>query len=488
MVKEFVSCITFDDVLLVPGYSDVLPSEVSIVSKLGGFDLPLPFLSAAMDTVTDSNLAKAMAHEGGIGVIHKNMSISQQVAEVIRVKNYEHGVVKKPLTINSNETIGKVSQIAKERGFSGMPVVDNDQLVGIITNRDMRFEQNQDVLVKECMTPMSRLIVVREGESISEVLNLMHKHRVEKIPMLNAQDKLVGMYTLKDILQSQRKPIANKDSNGQLRVAAAVGVGGDSCERSLSLIEAGADMIVVDTAHGHSKSVIDHVKWLRSKSPSMNIVAGNIATAEAALELAKAGADIVKVGIGPGSICTTRVIAGVGVPQISAIDNVAGALKGSNVKIIADGGIRYSGDIVKAIAAGADAVMLGSLLAGTKESPGSVELYHGRMYKSYRGMGSVSAMSEKYGSKDRYFQADKTKDKLVPEGVEGRVQYKGELSEVLRLLVGGLKSGMGYVGAKDIDDLHRKANFCQVSSAGVREGHVHDVYVTKESPNYSAEE
>ena len=480
--------ITFDDVLLRPGYSEVLPAAVNIISNIGGQALNVPILSAAMDTVTESKLAIAIAHEGGLGVIHKNMSIAEQVAEVVRVKNYEHGMVRKPLTVSSNQLLAEVSALAKKQGFSGMPVVDNGKLVGIITNRDMRFRLNDKVTVAECMTPLNQLVTVTEGTDISVVENLMYKHRVEKILVINAKDHLVGMYTVRDILQSQKKPIANKDTEGQLRVAAAVGVGQDAKDRSQALIEAGVDLLVVDTAHGHSKGVIEHVKWLRTNYPKFDIMAGNIATAEAAEALAAAGANIVKVGIGPGSICTTRVVAGVGVPQISAISEVAAALKGKAVSIVADGGIRYSGDLVKAIAAGAHAVMLGSVFAGTEESPGTVELYQGRVYKSYRGMGSVAAMAAVHGSSDRYFQSESSADKLVPEGVEGRVAFKGSLANVMHQFIGGLRAGMGYVGAKDISEMHSKSKFCTITAAGVKEGHVHDVHVTKEAPNYSKDD
>ena len=480
--------ITFDDVLLRPGYSEVLPAAVNIASNIGSQVLNVPILSAAMDTVTESKLAIAIAHEGGLGVIHKNMSIAEQVVEVVRVKNYEHGMVRKPLTVSSDHLLAEVSALAKKQGFSGMPVVDDGKLVGIITNRDMRFRLNDKITVAECMTPLSELVTVAEGTDISVVENLMNKHRVEKILVVSSKDNLVGMYTVRDILQSQKKPIANKDAEGQLRVAAAVGVGQDAKDRSQALIEAGVDLLVVDTAHGHSKGVIEHVNWLRTNYPSLNIMAGNIATAEAAEALAAAGANIVKVGIGPGSICTTRVVAGVGVPQISAISEVASALKGTGVSIVADGGIRYSGDLVKAIAAGAHAVMLGSVFAGTEESPGTVELYQGRVYKSYRGMGSVAAMAAVHGSSDRYFQSESSADKLVPEGVEGRVAFKGSLANVMHQFIGGLRAGMGYVGAKDIPEMHTKSKFCTITAAGVKEGHVHDVHVTKEAPNYSKDD
>ena len=480
--------ITFDDVLLRPGYSEVLPAQVKVHSKVGQQTLNVPILSAAMDTVTESKLAIAIAHEGGLGVIHKNMTILKQVAEVTRVKNYEHGMVRKPLTVSSDKLLHEVSALAKQQGFSGMPVVDNAKLVGIITNRDMRFSLNTTLTVAECMTPLERLVTVTDGTDISVVEQLMYKHLVEKILVVNQNGNLGGMYTVRDILQSKRKPLANKDADGQLRVAAAVGVGADAKERSEALIAAGADVIVVDTAHGHSKGVLEHVKWLRANYPKLNIVAGNIATGDAALALAEAGVNAVKVGIGPGSICTTRVVAGIGVPQISAILEVAKALKETPVTIIADGGIRYSGDLVKAIAAGAHAVMLGSVFAGTEESPGTVELYQGRVYKSYRGMGSVAAMAAVNGSSDRYFQAESAADKLVPEGVEGRVAFKGSLANVMHQFIGGLRAGMGYVGAKDIPDMHKKADFCMISNAAVREGHVHDVHVTKEAPNYSKDD
>lgn len=476
---------TFDDVLLKPGASEVVPDQVSVKTILGGLEFSVPVLSAAMDTVTEAKLAIAMAHEGGIGVVHKNLPIESQVEEVLKVKNYEHGMVRKPLVVNPEQSLAQVSQLAKTKGFSGMPVVDGNQLVGIITNRDMRFQQDKSLKVKDCMTKSDQLVTVLEGAGIEEVEALMNTHRLEKILVTDNKNQLIGMYTVRDILQSQRKPHANKDKQGQLRVAAAVGVSGDAKDRTKALITAGADLIVVDTAHGHSKGVLDQVSWIRKNYPETIIMAGNIATAAAAIALKDAGANIVKVGIGPGSICTTRVVAGVGVPQITAVRDVASALKGSNVSIVADGGIRYSGDVVKAIAAGADAVMLGSALAGTEESPGVVELYQGRVYKSYRGMGSVGAMSGQYGSSDRYFQSNTVNEKLVPEGVEGRVAFKGALANVIHQFIGGLKSGMGYVGAATINDLKIKAEFCIVTAAGVKEGHVHDVHVTKEAPNYS---
>lgn len=481
----FQQAFTFDDVLIKPGHSKVLPDQTVVRTILGGIALSSPIISAAMDTVTEYDMAIAMAHEGCLGVLHKNMPIDEQVAQVLKVKNYEHGMVRNPLVVAPEQSIFEVRQLANLRGFSGMPVVDNEKLVGIITNRDMRFQQDQSIQVKDCMTPADKLVTVSEGASIDDVEALMNTHRIEKILVVNDNGNLVGMYTVRDILQAQRKPHASKDSLGQLRVAAAVGVSGDAKERTTAIIQAGVDMVVVDTAHGHSKGVLEHVAWIRKFYPESVIMAGNIATAAAALALRDAGANIVKVGIGPGSICTTRVVAGVGVPQITAISDVAAALEGSNVSIIADGGIRYSGDLVKAIAAGADAVMLGGALAGTEEAPGLVELYQGRAYKIYRGMGSVGAMAGQYGSKDRYFQNNIANEKLVPEGVEGRVAFKGPVTNVIHQFIGGLKSGMGYIGASCLSELKQMAEFCLITASGVKESHVHDVHVTKEAPNYS---
>lgn len=476
--------LTFDDVLLVPAKSEVLPKQVDLATYLTReIRLNIPLVSAAMDTVTEARLAIALAQEGGIGIIHKNMSIEQQAKEVRKVKKFESGVVSDPITVHPNTTLGELKEITKANNISGMPVVDGKDLVGIVTSRDVRFETDMSKKVAAVMTPKDRLVTVKEGASRQEVIKLLQQHRIEKVLIVNDAFQLRGMITVKDIQKSKEKPQASKDSYGQLRVGAAIGTDDSSRERATALAERHIDVIVVDTAHGHSKGVLEQVQWVKKNFPQIQVIGGNIATGDAALDLVKAGADGVKVGIGPGSICTTRIIAGVGVPQITAIESVAQALKKSGVPLIADGGIRYSGDIVKAIAAGAHVVMMGGLFAGTEEAPGEVELYQGRSYKSYRGMGSLGAMSQ--GSSDRYFQdsADGV-EKLVPEGIEGRVPYKGSVLAIIHQMIGGLRSGMGYTGSKDIEALRTNAEFVQITSAGVRESHVHDVNITKEAPNY----
>ena len=482
--------LTFDDVLLVPAHSTVLPREVSMKTKLTrGIELNIPLVSAAMDTVTEARLAIAIAQEGGIGIIHKNMTIEQQAREVHRVKKYETGVIKDPITVTPNVSIQEVLNLTKAKGISGVPVVDGDELVGIVTSRDLRFETRFDEPVSKVMTPKERLVTVAENSDRQEVLALLHKHRIEKVLVVNDAFHLRGLITVKDIQKAKDYPNACKDEQERLRVGAAVGTGSDTEERVAALVEAGVDVIIVDTAHGHSQGVLDRVRWAKQTYPNLQVIGGNIATAQAALALVEAGADGVKVGIGPGSICTTRIVAGVGVPQITAVSNVADALKGSGVPLIADGGIRYSGDLAKALAAGAYAVMLGGLFAGTEEAPGEVELYQGRSYKSYRGMGSLGAMAQAQGSSDRYFQEDAANsvEKLVPEGIEGRVPYKGSMLAVVHQLLGGIRASMGYTGCATIDMLHEKAQFVRITSAGIRESHVHDVTITKEAPNYRME-
>jgi IMP dehydrogenase len=476
--------LTFDDVLLVPAHSTVLPKEVSLATQLTKkIRLNIPLLSAAMDTVTEARMAIALAQLGGMGIIHKNMTIEMQASRVSRVKRFESGVVIDPVTIHPGMSVREVIDLTKQHKISGLPVILDGKVVGIVTNRDLRFETNLDQAVSNVMTPQDRLVTVREGASREEIMGLLHKHRLERLLVIGEQFELKGLITVKDIQKSSDYPLACKDSKGRLRVGAAVGVGDGTDERIAALAEAGVDAIVVDTAHGHSQGVLDRVKWAKTHYPNLQVIGGNIATAEAALALVDNGADCVKVGIGPGSICTTRIVAGVGVPQITAISNVAKALEKSGVPFIADGGIRFSGDISKAIAAGAHNVMLGGMFAGTEEAPGEVELYQGRSYKSYRGMGSVGAMQK--GSSDRYFQeSDGNADKLVPEGIEGRVPYKGSVVAVIHQLMGGLRASMGYVGAKNIDELRSKAEFVQITSAGMRESHVHDVQITKEAPNY----
>ena len=481
--------LTFDDVLLVPARSNVLPREVSLKTRFTrSISLNIPVVSAAMDTVTEARLAIALAQEGGIGIIHTNMSPKAQAAQVAKVKRFESGVVKDPITITQDMTVRNVLDLTSQHKISGLPVIDaTGKVVGIVTNRDLRFETRFDQPVKNIMTPRDRLVTVREGAKREEAMELMHKYRLERVLVVGKNFELRGLITVKDILKSTEHPLACKDRLGQLRVGAAVGVGEGTEERVEALIEAGVDVIVVDTAHGHSQGVLNRVKWVKKNYPKAQVIGGNIATAAAAKALVDHGADGVKVGIGPGSICTTRVVAGVGVPQISAVANVAKALAKTDVPLIADGGIRYSGDIAKAIAAGADAVMIGGLFAGTEESPGEIELYQGRSYKTYRGMGSLGAMQQ--GSADRYFQEEDELDteKLVPEGVEGRVPYKGGMVPLVMQLMGGLRSSMGYLGCGTIDEVQRKAEFVEITHAGIRESHVHDVQITKEAPNYRTE-
>ena len=481
--------LTFDDVLLLPAHSTVLPREVEIKTQLTRtIALNIPLISAAMDTVTEARLAIAMAQEGGIGIIHKNMTAEQQAREVQSVKKFESGVIKDPITVSPDVTIRDVMKLTRAKNISGVPVVDGDELVGIVTSRDLRFETRFDEPVSKVMTPKERLVTVKENADQAEAIALLHKHRIEKVLVVNEQFHLRGLITVKDIQKAKDYPQACKDEQERLRVGAAVGTGFGTEERVDALIAAGVDVIIVDTAHGHSQGVLDKISWIKRYYPGVQVIGGNIATAEAAKALVAAGADGVKVGIGPGSICTTRIVAGVGVPQITAVSNVAEALKGTGVPLIADGGIRYSGDVAKALAAGAYSVMLGGLFAGTEEAPGEVELYQGRSYKSYRGMGSLGAMSQTQGSSDRYFQEDADSvEKLVPEGIEGRVPYKGSLLAVIHQLLGGIRSSMGYTGAKSIKDLHDKAQFVRVTSAGMRESHVHDVTITKEAPNYRME-
>ena len=479
--------LTFDDVLLLPAHSTVLPREVDLQTRLThDIELNIPLLSAAMDTVTEAPLAIALASLGGIGIVHKNMSAEQQAGEVRRVKKFESGVIRDPITVTPTTTIGEVLELTRELGISGLPVVTGDQLVGIVTRRDLRFETNMEQPVSQVMTHKEKLVTVGEDAGEERVIELLRQHRIEKLLVVNDQFELRGMITVKDIQKAKDYPHACKDSQGRLRVGAAVGVGEGTDERVDALVEAGVDVIVVDTAHGHSQGVIDRVRRVKQAHPDIQVIGGNIATPEAARDLVKAGADAVKVGIGPGSICTTRIVAGVGVPQITAIRNVSSALQDSGIPMIADGGIRYSGDMAKAIAAGANSIMIGSLFAGTEEAPGEIELFQGRSYKSYRGMGSLGAMQQ--GSSDRYFQdSEDEKDKLVPEGIEGRVPYKGPLQAVVHQLLGGLRSSMGYTGSHSIDDMRSKPKFVRVSHAGVVEGHVHDVAITKEAPNYRTE-
>ncbi len=478
--------LTFDDVLLLPAHSRVLPKDVRLTTRLTrGIVLNTPLVSAAMDTVTEARLAITLAQEGGIGIVHKNMTYEQQAHQVLKVKKFESGVIKEPITVTPNTSIRDVFKITKANNISGVPVVDGEDLVGIVTSRDLRFETRLDNPVSSIMTPKDRLVTVREGAERDEVVALLHKHRIEKVLVVNDKFQLRGMITVKDIQKSKDNPNACKDEFGRLRVGAAVGTGVGTNERVTALVAAGVDVIVVDTAHGHSQGVLERVRWVKQKFPQVQVIGGNIATAAAALALVEAGADGVKVGIGPGSICTTRIVAGVGVPQITAVANVAEALAGTGVPLIADGGIRYSGDLAKAIAAGAWCVMMGGLFAGTEEAPGEVELYQGRSYKSYRGMGSLGAMSGQQGSSDRYFQENTNDaDKLVPEGIEGRVPYKGSVLAIVHQLMGGLRASMGYVGCADIEEMRTKPEFVRITTAGVRESHVHDVSITKEAPNY----
>lgn len=486
MLRIAQEALTFDDILLVPGYSEVLPKDVSLKTQITReLFLNIPLVSAAMDTVTESPLAIAMAQEGGIGIIHKNMSIEQQAAAVRAVKKHESGVVKDPITVSPETSVRELLDITFANKISGLPVVDGKDLIGIVTGRDIRFESRLDTKVSEIMTRKEKLVTVLEGTDLETVKNLLHKYRIEKVLVVNDDFELKGLMTVKDIQKSQDYPNACKDDQGRLRVGAAVGTGADTEERVTALIQAGVDLVVVDTAHGHSKGVIDRVRWVKENYPDIQVVGGNIATAEAAVALADAGADAVKVGIGPGSICTTRIVAGIGVPQISAISNVAEALKDRGIPLIADGGIRFSGDVAKAVAAGASCIMIGSLLAGTDEAPGEVELFQGRSYKAYRGMGSLGAMGQSQGSSDRYFQdVNSGVDKLVPEGIEGRVACKGPMTNIVHQLMGGLRASMGYTGSKDINEMRTKPQFVRITSAGMKESHVHDVTITKEAPNY----
>ena len=482
-MKVIGEALTFDDVSLVPAYSDVLPKDVALQTRLTTeLSLNVPLISAAMDTVTEARLAIAMAQEGGIGVVHKNMSLENQAEQVRIVKKYEAGVIKDPITVGPNTTISEVLDITHRHNISGVPVVDGTDLVGIVTARDLRFERHLDDPVRNIMTGKEDLITVNENTSQDQVLELLHRHRIEKVLVVNDNFELRGLITVKDIQKSSDFPIAAKDSRERLLVAAAVGVGGDTEDRISALVEAAVDVIIVDTAHGHTRGVLDRVSWLKQQFPDVQVIGGNVTTGDGALALVEAGADGVKIGQGPGSICTTRMVAGVGVPQITAVNNVAVALAKKGVPCIADGGIRFSGDVAKAIAAGASSVMIGGLFAGTEEAPGEVELFQGRSYKIYRGMGSLGAMQE--GSKDRYFQMDVSADKLVPEGIEGRVPYKGPLSGVIHQLVGGLRSSMGYMGCTTVDQFREEARFVRITNAGVRESHAHDVQITKEAPNY----
>jgi IMP dehydrogenase len=475
--------LTFDDVLLVPARSEILPNDAVLKTKITrDISLNIPLISAAMDTVTESGLAIAIAQEGGMGIVHKNLSPAEQAAQVAKVKKFESGVIKDPITITPETTIRGVIESTRENQISGLPVLGPDGLVGIVTKRDLRFETNLDQPVSSIMTPKERLVTVKEGASRDEILGLLHKHRIERLLVVDDDFRLKGMITVKDITKETVHPLACKDEQGRLRVGAAVGTGKDTEERVEALVRAEVDIIVVDTAHGHSKGVIERVAWVKKNYPHVQVIGGNIATAHAARDLVDAGADAVKVGIGPGSICTTRIVAGVGVPQISAISNVALALKDTGIPCIADGGIRFSGDVSKALVAGAHTVMIGSMFAGTEEAPGEVELYQGRSYKSYRGMGSLGAMAK--GSSDRYFQSENAAEKLVPEGIEGRVPYKGPLSSIVHQLLGGLRSSMGYVGCANIEELRTKPEFVRVTNAGMTESHVHDVTITKEAPNY----
>ncbi len=475
--------LTFDDVLLLPAHSIVLPKDVNLSTMLTrDITLNIPLLSAAMDTVTDSRLAIALAQEGGLGIIHKNMTPTEQAIQVRKVKRFESGVIKDPITVSPSDSIGDVMKVTRTHGISGVPVVDGEDLVGIVTARDLRFETRRDESISEIMTQKDKLVTVKEGASRDEVKQLLNRHRIEKILVVNDKFQLRGMITVKDIQKSTDYPLACKDTNASLRVGAAVGTGADTDERVEALVNAGVDVLVVDTAHGHSQGVLDRVKWVKKKYPDLQVIGGNIATGNAAEDLIKAGVDAVKVGIGPGSICTTRIVAGVGVPQVTAIDNVNLVAAKHKVPVIADGGIRFSGDIAKAIAAGASSIMIGGLFAGTDEAPGEVELYQGRSYKSYRGMGSLGAMAK--GSSDRYFQDQNDAEKLVPEGIEGRVPYKGPMMAIVHQLLGGIRSSMGYVGCKDISEMRSKPEFVQVTNAGMTESHVHDVTITKEAPNY----
>ncbi|MCE3272921.1 MAG: guaB [Ramlibacter sp.] len=484
------NALTFDDVLLVPAFSQVLPKDTSLATQVSrNIRLNLPLVSAAMDTVTEARLAIAIAQEGGMGIVHKNLTAQQQAAEVARVKRYESGVLRDPVVITPQHTVRQVMAMQEQLGISGFPVLDGGKVVGIVTGRDLRFETRYEVPVSQIMTPRDKLITIREGTSLADAKALLNKHRLERLLVINEAFELKGLITVKDITKQTSFPNAARDASGRLRVGAAVGVGEGTEERVEALVKAGVDAIVVDTAHGHSKGVIERVRWVKQNYPQVDVIGGNIATGSAARALVEAGADAVKVGIGPGSICTTRIVAGVGVPQITAIDNVATALAGSGVPLIADGGVRYSGDIAKAIAAGASTVMMGGVFAGTEEAPGEIVLYQGRSYKSYRGMGSIGAMQQ--GSADRYFQeatsTNPNTDKLVPEGIEGRVPYKGSLVSIVYQMAGGVRAAMGYCGCASIDEMRSKAEFVQITTAGIRESHVHDVQITKEAPNYRAD-
>ena len=484
MEKLKQKALTFDDVLLLPSYSDFLPSDANTESKLSkNISLKIPLISAAMDTVTESSMAIALAEAGGIGIIHKNNSIKEQASLVRSVKKYESGIVRDPVTINSKKSIGELKQLTSELSISGMPVVDDGELKGIVTSRDFRYAENMESDVSTIMTPLEKLVTVKEGVSQTEVMQLMYKNRIEKVLVLDDEDKWSGLVTMRDIENTAKNPDATKDDFGRLIVGAALGTDKDTFDRAEALFNEGVDVLVIDSAHGHSKNVIETIKAVKQKFPSVDVIGGNIATADAAMELVKAGADAVKVGMGPGSICTTRIIAGIGVPQISAIFDVSTALKNTEVAVIADGGIRFSGDIAKAIAAGADSVMLGSLFAGTEEAPGKVELFQGRSFKTYRGMGSIGAMTQREDA-NRYMQEDVAADKLVPEGIEGRVPYKGLVLNVVNQLIGGLRQSMGYIGCKNISEMHKKSQFIEITNAGMTESHVHDVMITKEAPNY----
>ena len=484
MEKLKQKALTFDDVLLLPRYSDFLPSEASTESKLTrNISLKLPLISAAMDTVTESRMAIALAEAGGIGIIHKNNSIEEQAQLVRAVKKYESGIVRDPVTISSSKSIGELKQLTSDLSISGMPVVDNGELKGIVTSRDFRYADNMDSNVSSIMTPFEKLVTVKEGVSQKEVMQLMYENRIEKVLVLDAQDNLSGLVTMKDIEKSAQNPDATKDESGRLKVGAALGTDKEAIKRAEALANEGVDVFVIDSAHGHSKNVIDMIKKIKGSFKNIDVIGGNIATAEAAIELQKAGADAVKVGMGPGSICTTRIIAGIGVPQITAIYDIKKALQKTDIPVIADGGIRFSGDIAKAIAAGADSVMLGSLFAGTEEAPGKVELFQGRSFKTYRGMGSIGAMTERDDA-NRYMQEDVEINKLVPEGIEGRVPYKGLVLNVVNQLVGGLRQSMGYIGCKNIPEMHKNSQFVEITNAGMTESHVHDVMITKEAPNY----
>ncbi|MEE4382712.1 MAG: IMP dehydrogenase [Pseudomonadales bacterium] len=488
MLRIAHDALTFDDVLLLPAYSEVLPSQVDLTTSLTrNIQLNVPLMSAAMDTVTEGRLAIAIAQEGGIGIIHKSMPVERQAREVRAVKKYESGVIRDPITIDPDATVRELLELTREHAISGVPVVRGSELLGIVTSRDVRFEPDFGARVADIMTPKEKLVTVREGASQTEVMDLLHRFRIEKVLVVNDAFELRGLITVKDINKAQMYPRACKDDQGRLRVGASVGTSSDTEARVAALVEAGVDVIVVDTAHGHSRGVLDRVRWLKAHYPQVDVIGGNVATREGALALVEAGADAVKVGIGPGSICTTRIVTGIGVPQITAVSEVAAALEGTDVPLIADGGVRYSGDLAKAIVAGAHAVMVGSLLAGTDEAPGEVELYQGRTYKAYRGMGSLGAMGQTHGSSDRYFQGSESDaSKLVPEGIEGRVPYRGPMGAIVHQLMGGLRAAMGYTGSPDIETMRTRPQFIRVTSASMAESHVHDVAITKEAPNYPA--